>query len=329
MTTEQSNERAVANGSPNGESQALLVIEDIDTEIIVADLEGRAISAWAYNFKGDDGKPVSGLTVAGVEQCSRESAKHGEALRIIKTDYQWLEQDGSWFAIIEVGRYAVREGGEAVLLDTAIGTKRERARKWSARRRRYYENENALDIAISKAARNAKNKLLDPSLRERVLQAALGSGKVVQATPQRQQRVAKEAQRDKLPPPSTDKVREDQARATFYQTAVNLGLTDDKGKASQEKIHERLRSVIGLACAKKATHGDPSDPGACHALREAVAKYAETTGPDKAAAWEYLTELLADDVMDDQPPGADGDAGEDASIEAAFEAEGAAQGRLE
>lgn len=280
------------------ESRALLVLENIDTDLIVQELEGRAVRQWAYRFReGEGGQEVTGLTVAGVEQCSRESAKHGEALRIIRRDWYPMDAgaDGTpnaWFAVVEVGRYAVRETGEEILLDTSLGTKKELLRKYSARKRRWYENPHALDVAISKAVRNAKKKLLDPELQERVLEKALGSGQVLESSAERRLQAETEAAHESLPAPDRAQVAEDQARATFYATAAVLGLT------KQDQIHARLRSTIGLRCQDGAIHDAygqrvrPDDPGACHAMRAAVDRYAATTGPSKAAAWEMLTEQL-------------------------------------
>jgi hypothetical protein len=285
--------------SGRDESRALLVLENIDSDLIVQELEGRAVRQWAYRFRegGDDGAEVTGLTVAGVEQCSRESARHGEALRIIRRDWYPMDAgaDGTpnaWFAVVEVGRFAVRETGEEILLDTSLGTKQELLRKYSARKRRWYENPHALDVAISKAVRNAKKKLLDPELQQRVLAAALDTGQVLESSAERRLQAETEAAHESLPAPDRAQVAEAQARATFYATAGVLGLK------KQEDIHARLRSTIGLVCPAGAVHDGyrrtvrPDDDGACHALRAAVERYAATTGPSKAAGWEALTEQL-------------------------------------
>jgi len=286
-TIQKEQGEAIERAQQERGSKALIIIEDIDTDLIVSEIEGRVSKAWAYSF-AQDGATVQGLTVAGIEQCSREAAKKGEALRVISKEHHWDAEARTWFVIVEMGRYAVPlDGGEAILLDSTLGTKQQPTRKYSKRKGRWYEVPNALDVAYSKATRNAKAKLLDPQLQERVLASALAGGRVHTPAPEQQQAAVHEAKREALQaPPGPEKIAEDQARATFYAAAKEMGLK------TQTEMHERLRSVIGLAC--QGEHDVRTDnPNACHALREAVNRYAETTGPDKAAAWQYLTELLS------------------------------------
>lgn len=259
-------------------SRALVVWDRLDNELIEAQLAGRSVTTWAYTFR-QDGKQLQGLSVAGIEECSRLAAMRGEALRVL--DWKIDDQGDAYFAIVQCGRYAVKETGESILLDTAIGTKRERKVK-VRRSGGYYTDENAADIAISKAARNAKAKLLDPQLKDQVLAAAVDSERVAVTAPGDADKAERAQRREAIPPPPA-KVDEDNARRRFYATAREYGLL------SQAQIHARLK----LNCAPGAKHDiNPKDPSACNSLRDAVDTYARQNEMGKAEAWEYFRERL-------------------------------------
>jgi len=96
---------------------ALITFDGLDDDLIVAELQGRAVSTWAYRFS-QDGQEVTGLSIAGVEQACRESGRHGEAIRIIRHD--WRETDDAYYGTVEAGRYLVAEDGREVLVDTGL-----------------------------------------------------------------------------------------------------------------------------------------------------------------------------------------------------------------
>jgi len=289
----------------NGESKALVIFDRLDNDVIIAQLQGRSVTTWAYTFQ-QEGKKLSGLSVTGIEECSRLAAMRGEALRVLT--FRLEDQGEAYFAMVECGRFAVREGGEAVLLDTALGTKREMKVK-VRRSGGYYTDGNAADVAMSKAARNAKAKLLDPQLKEQVMAAALETGRVTVATPDDARRIERARRREEIPPPK-EKVDEDQARRRFYATADDLGL------ATQGAIHGRLK----LQCGAAQHDIDPKDRRYCNALRDSVRAYAQENRGSLAEAWEHYRALLQ--PVEEEPEGSPPDEWEELNArEDAAEAE--------
>ena len=69
------------------------------------------------------GQDVTGLSIAGVEEATRECGRRGEAIRVIR--HEWSQDDDAVYATVDAGRFAISRDGQEVLLDTAIGAKRE------------------------------------------------------------------------------------------------------------------------------------------------------------------------------------------------------------
>lgn len=285
------------NEKENGvERTALAIFDRLDNELIEAELAGREAAAWAYEFE-QQGRTVRGLSVSGVEEASRISAMRGECFRILR--WETAEEADAYRAIVEVGRYAVgQDRQEGVLLDSALGAKREPKYKL-ARSGVMYRDPHAFEAAVSKAARNAKLKLIAPEIKTRVLEQALSAGKVLRARPEDAAHIAKAAAREAAPPPGP-KVDEDAARRRFFAAAREAGL-------GQREIH----AVLGLRCGKRLHDGDV-DPKtgqpvrgdharACHALREAIAAWANEREGDPAAAWAYYRARLLDALTEEAP----------------------------
>jgi hypothetical protein len=187
-------------------------------------------------------------------------------------------------------RWAVEKSGTEHRLDSAIGTKTEACVKWSRRANRFYDVPNARDIAISKAERNAKRKLLDSELQERVLQAALTNGKVVTPTVVQQAQARRAVDKDSARPSRAQQDVE-QARRRFWATAKELGYT------TQREVHK----AVGLACEEEPHEGDfdpngrelqSGDPGVCRALSTVIAGWPHSHGGTVADGWRYMTEQL-------------------------------------
>jgi len=263
-----------------GEIVDLIVIDRLDDDLIVQELQGRAVETWAYRFS-EGGQEVTGLTVTGVEQACRESGRHGEAIRI--TDHTETETDDAFHAVVTAGRYYVAGDGREVLVDTAIGAKREPKLKWSPKNAKWYTDKFAFEKAISKAARNAKGKLLDDGLKAEVVAMALKAGRY-RDVPQREQKGARKAVQKEEAPPSAVSVRLDEARRRLFAVAGEMGISESGS------LHGALR----LPCKGAGNHED-GDPGACHALREAI----KASGGDEAA-WDTMTARLKTVVG--QPP---------------------------
>jgi len=280
--------------SDQQEGLALITFDSLDDEIVVAELQGRAVSTWAYSFS-QDGQQVTGLSIAGVEQACRESGRHGEAIRITRHD--WRETDDAYYGTVEAGRYLVADDGREVLIDTALGSKREGKLKWSKNKNRWYTDQFAFEKALSKAARNAKGKLLDDKLKARVIAMAAKAGQVRQVGPAETEVAEKAAKKQAAPPPK-ERVQSDEARRRFFATTGEMGLT------TLAAIHARLR----LPCGGRGNHKD-GDPNACHALSERVRTLA-IDGRGTDGAWEFATRVLTGQeeapwkapLPEDEPP---------------------------
>ena len=283
-------------------SLALISFDGLDDDLIVAELQGRAVSTWAYRFT-QDGQEVTGLSIAGVEQACRESGRHGEAIRILRHD--WRETEDAYYGTVEAGRYLVAEDGREVLVDTALGSKREGKLKWSKNKNRWYTDQFAFEKAISKAARNAKGKLLDDELKAKVIALAAKAGQVRQVGSADTKAATKAATKQAAPPPK-ERVQSDEARRRFFATAGEMGHT------TLSAIHACLR----LPCGGRGNHKD-GDPNACHALSE-HGRMLALDGRGTDGAWEFMTGVLTGQVEppwkaelpEDEPPAAPGEAWE-------------------
>ena len=151
------------------------VIERLDDKALIAEIRGKALQAYVYQFF-KDGKPIRGLSVKGVEAACREMAvKHGMALRILNHHVE--RTDTAYIAVVTAGRYMVSSDGREVLLDTALGSKEEPFLE-TRRGGSTYPNTDAYDKALSKAARNAKLKLMPEDLKQAIIAEFIKLGKV-------------------------------------------------------------------------------------------------------------------------------------------------------
>lgn len=259
----------------NGQETALVLLDRLDDDLIVAELQGRAISTWAYKFT-QDGQEITGLSIAGVEQAARETGRHGEAIRVLKHD--WRETDEAYYATVEAGRFYLSADGREVLVDSAIGAKREQKQKWGTTRGKWYTDKFAFEKAISKAARNAKGKLLDDKLKAEVIAMALKEGRYRQVQPPEQKAAARAQVKEQAPPPQAT-VNTETAHRRFFATAGEMQLR------TQAQVH----AWLGFLCAGKPEDHMDGDPKACHLLRDSVQQLG-----GNAAAWDEMTKRLKD-----------------------------------
>lgn len=162
--------------SPVNPTQEFIVASEFaDDEAIEAELMGKAMEHYVYSFP-QEGKTVTGLTVAGVNEMSRQLTKKkdsGIKIRVVPDSVK-IERD-------------VEEGGEkgiSVILmaenmltgETAIGAKFEPYQKTG--RKGKYANSFALEKAVSKAERNAKRKLIPEKVAIEMIKKFVKSGSV-------------------------------------------------------------------------------------------------------------------------------------------------------
>ncbi|HXG36549.1 MAG TPA: hypothetical protein VNL15_06245 [Dehalococcoidia bacterium] len=303
MTAQKSQPRPQAE-EYDSETLALVAIEAVDDDLIVQELRGRAVEQWAYQLPttNERGEKISGLTIAGVSESCRESARHGEAIRIL--DKEWRETEDAFYAIITAGRFAVAEDGREALLDTAVGTKRQAKRFWSKQKNGYMDDPFAFDKAISKAERNAKSKLLSMQVKQQVLALALQAGKVREVD-RKEQETARKAQ-EKTAAPAEEKARWNVlwavARRKFPETTVRDDVHDFFSAArSQGALEARARQEArrtGWTIAKVVDY-----------MIEQLEKLPDLELPPQTAAGETGTEAAQETLPfataplpEDEPP---------------------------
>jgi len=156
-------EEKVVNGdivvhNPTNPTQEFVIASELaDDEQIEAELMGKAMEHYVYAFD-QQGKQVTGLTVAGVNEMSRQLTRKkdsGIKIRIVPDSIKIernVEENG------ELGVSVILMAENMISGETAIGAKFEPFKKKG--RNGSYENTFALEKAVSKAERNAKRKLI-------------------------------------------------------------------------------------------------------------------------------------------------------------------------
>ena len=166
------------------------VMERVEDQAIIQELRGEVIESLVYEFTDRDGRKVMGLSKAGVDRVAGEMAMKGEVLR--ELDFELIPDSDSVTAVVKAGRFAVSQDGREILLETVFGTKRQpRKREIYVRGkdgktvmkdghpvRRLEEDPFVVEVAMVKAARNAKRRLMPESLITKVIDMARQEGKV-------------------------------------------------------------------------------------------------------------------------------------------------------
>ena len=174
--------------SPINPGQEFVVASEIaDDEAIEAELMGKAMEHYVYSFK-QDGKTVTGMTVAGVNETSRQLTKKkdsGIKIRIVpdsvKIDMNATEGDENGISVILMAENML--SGE-----TSIGAKFEPFDKKGSKGK--YKNTFALEKAVSKAERNAKRKLIPEKMAIEMIKKFVKEGNVQSLAPVNQQQIA-------------------------------------------------------------------------------------------------------------------------------------------
>jgi len=166
------------------------VMERVEDEAVIQELRGEVIETLVYEFTDRDSHRVVGLSKAGVDRVASEMAMKGEVLR--ELDFELIPDSDSVTAVVKAGRFAVSQDGREILLETVFGTKRQpRKREIYVRGkdgkpiikdgqplRRLEDDPFVVEVAMVKAARNAKRRLMPESLITKVIDMARKEGKV-------------------------------------------------------------------------------------------------------------------------------------------------------
>lgn len=135
------------------EVRPFLVMDKEDEKQILAEMKGEIIKSYVYSYDDKKGKKVEGLSMAGINAMSIHMAETGHPIRVLD---QWITEDDRYYkAIVKVGRFSIKEDGTEILLDTGLGTKRQ-----SKEFKPGVDNPFAFELAVSKAERNARKKLM-------------------------------------------------------------------------------------------------------------------------------------------------------------------------
>ncbi|MCL0047868.1 hypothetical protein M1N20_00120 [Dehalococcoidia bacterium] len=211
------------------------IMERVEDEAVIQELRGEVIGTLVYEFSDRDGRRVVGLSKAGVDRVASEMAMKGEVLR--ELDFELMSDTDSVTAVVKAGRFAVSQDGREILLETVFGTKRQpRKREIYVRGKdgkpiikdgqpvkRVEEDPFVVEVAMVKAARNAKRRLMPESLITKVIDMARQENKVRKLGPPEEPTASKPAtpprQETKAPAPGSDISQEDfvlQAKAKGY-----------------------------------------------------------------------------------------------------------------
>jgi len=147
-------------------SEVYEIMDDADTELIVSSLAGKTIERYVYYLP--DIKAY-GLSVNGVADACRYLAQHGEFIRVEDMPQVIVDEKGCLANVI-ARRYA-KDGktGTLVCADTALGTKYEPRMK-THRDGSPWKIKSFREIAVSKAERNAKNKLILEEIKVKLIE---------------------------------------------------------------------------------------------------------------------------------------------------------------
>jgi len=150
--------------------EPFILMDKLDDELIKQEILGRLPEALVYHFT-HKGQEIWGLSKIGVDTCKQELAKKGEVIREIEAKFE--ETSKNYYFSVKAGRYVISKDGKEVLLDVAIGFKRQ-ARFFKDGR----EDPFAFECAGIKAARNACLRLIPQSIKQGVIEWAKKQQKV-------------------------------------------------------------------------------------------------------------------------------------------------------
>lgn len=117
-----------------------------------------------------------GLSKAGVDEAKGELAKKGEVIRELEVNFKDNENEVLFW--VKAGRYIVSKDGREILLDTAIGFKRQPKKYDNGKGNPFWYEQGGI-----KACRNASFRLIPKSVTQAVIEYAKKQGKVKEVKP--------------------------------------------------------------------------------------------------------------------------------------------------
>jgi hypothetical protein len=190
----------LAHNPTNINQEFFVASEMADDKLIEAEILGQAMEHYVYSFV-QEGKTVTGLSVAGVNEVARllnRNPKTGVKIRIMPDTLQ-IERNVDYDGVKGVEVRVVAEN--MVTGETGIGIKFEAYKKTG--KRGTYENTFAVEKATSKAERNAKRKLMPEKMAVEMIKKFVAQNKYTAIAAPAQapaQRIYQPAKPAALPP---------------------------------------------------------------------------------------------------------------------------------
>lgn len=220
------------------EVRPFLVMDKADEEQVLAEMRGEIIKEYVYSYIQGK-KIVEGLSLAGINAVAIHMAENGYPLRVIN---QWITEDDKYIkAIVKVGRFSVTDEGTEVILDSTLGAKRQ-ARNYP----RGAENPFAYELAITKAERNARKKLMPEKIIIEMMKEYKKQGK----TKKLEEPTLEEAQ--EYTQEYTNKAREEENEIERVPEEKSTTSHDplDEATTPQIRIMKRFKIPVPKGCTK-------------------------------------------------------------------------------
>lgn len=155
------------------------LMDAMDDDLIKAELENRITNVWAYSFQ-QQGKTVTGLSKSGVDAACNEFAKSGHVIEESPARFEVDPVDSDYVLFtVTATRYLVNlETGQRIQMETVNGAKRQYTKM--KRGNSFTTDPFYFEKGVSKAARNARSRLIPEEVKAAILAMAKEGGKVKQ-----------------------------------------------------------------------------------------------------------------------------------------------------
>ena len=147
--------------------EAYELMDDADTELIISSLAGKTLDRYVYYLPHIK---AYGLSVNGVADACRYMAQHGgEFIRVEDMPQVIIDEKGALANVIARRYVKDTKTGNLICADTALGTKYE-PREPEKTDGSTWKNKHFREVAVSKAERNAKSKLILEEIKVKLIE---------------------------------------------------------------------------------------------------------------------------------------------------------------
>ena len=177
------------------------LMDEEDEELIVQELAGKMLDIYVYHiFDEERGIDAYGLSAPGVDDACRYMAERGEFIRVEDMPQIFADEEGCLANVI-AKRYIRDKDGNLICADSALGTKYE-PRVKKKRDGTPWVDKFYREVAVSKAQRNAKAKLIPENIKITLIEKykrVKGKVKEIKLPPEKKEKSSSP------PPPETRK----------------------------------------------------------------------------------------------------------------------------